>query len=188
MEGYLRSESDAIIAIRYLKDALKANMALCLDFEWDAHNHSLPLQLVQVAVGGCGPYVFDTQHVRNLLRLESFGSLLGRSAPIKVLHDARADTVTLKSNLSADFAFAPLFDTQVAHRVLTGEFNDARGLDYVLKHWLGVHIEKKSALVKTFMRTPGAWAKRPLPQEMIIYAADDVRHLAKLYEAMRAKA
>jgi helicase MOV-10 len=154
--NYHTTASGAAGAMRRVMSALDDNpaLAVCLDFEWDSHAAGLPLQLVQVAVEGCGVHVFDAKLVHNVLSLADLSSVMQRSSVVKVLHDARADTFTLRRNLGSEsFAFASLFNTQIAHLVLTGE--PTRSLDRVVNHWLGVGMEKGTKVVKKFMQTPG---------------------------------
>ena len=84
-----------------------------------------------------------------------------------IMHGAAYDLRLLRRDLNA--AATNLFDTQVAAALL-GE--DATGLQALLERHLGVRLNKK------FQRAD--WAARPLSREMIDYAADDTRHLARL--------
>lgn len=69
-----------------------------------------------------------------------------------------------------------LFDTQTAAS-LVGE--PAVGLAALLQKYCGVSLSKK------FQRAD--WAKRPLPPEMVEYAADDTRYLPALADIMRKR-
>ena len=102
---------------------------------------------------------------------------------IVVLHGARSDRIALER---IGVRITNLFDTQVAHEVLTGE--QSCGLARVLKHWLNVGITKDSPEMKKFMAQPGGWADRPLPPYVIEYAANDVKYLPQLYDKMVAEA
>ncbi|KAK3267242.1 hypothetical protein CYMTET_24188 [Cymbomonas tetramitiformis] len=184
---YHTTKSSVMEAMQSVATSLERNsaLALCLDFEWDSHASEKPMQLLQVATEDGCIHVFDAKHVPEFPAL--FNRLfLQSSSMVKVLHDARADTLMLRSNLSEGFAFAPLYDTQVAHAVLTG--HPERSLAQVLKHWLGIDIKKRTKRVNDFLRTPGKWSERPLPQYIIDYAAEDVVHLPRLYSTQMEEA
>jgi len=63
------------------------------------------------------------------------------------------------------------FDTELACRFLG---NEGTGLEAVLKKYLDISLNKK------YQKKD--WSQRPLPQEMIDYAAEDVIHLFSLAE------
>lgn len=194
--AYHQDEPAAAAAVERLAAQLAAHpeRALCLDFEWDSHQSELPLSLVQAAVlpGDVSPedvHLFDGVLAFDVVRAFLMAQLASPSSDkvVKVLHDARGDTRALKSNLQPTFEFRNLFDTQVAHQVLTSESES--GLGAVIKYWLpGTEIKKKEPNVKRFMRTPGNWTTRPLPLYILEYAADDVRHLPALYVKMKEDA
>ena len=69
-----------------------------------------------------------------------------------------------------------LFDTQIAAAIV-GE--KALGLAALLESRLGISLAKK------YQRAD--WAQRPLPEEMLDYAANDTRYLMKLADIMTAE-
>ena len=101
----------------------------------------------------------------------TLGPVLGDPGRRVIMHGASYDLRLLRRDLRA--GVANLFDTQVAAE-LAGE--PAVGLQALLKRHLGVEVSKK------YQRAD--WAKRPLPAEMIEYAAGDTRHLHRLATAM----
>ena len=84
-----------------------------------------------------------------------------------VMHGAAYDLRLLSRDLG--ITVAGLADTQVAASLLGAS---ATGLQALLERHLGIRVSKK------FQRAD--WAKRPLPREMIDYAAGDTRHLHRL--------
>lgn len=90
-----------------------------------------------------------------------------------VMHGADFDLRLLDRDL--DLHVSGLFDTQAAASLL-GE--PALGLDSLLDEHLGVELSKK--------HQRSDWARRPLPAEMLRYAADDTRHLLELADVLRA--
>jgi len=87
----------------------------------------------------------------------------------KVFHSARQDLeIFYCLNLSVPDT---LFDTQIAAALLG--YGEQIGYASLVKQLLNVELDKS--------QTRTDWLKRPLTQKQITYAADDVRHLAKLY-------
>jgi ribonuclease D len=99
-----------------------------------------------------------------------FAQLAGRSQ-VKILHAARQDLEVLGLSSGAPPA-GPIFDTQIAAGLLGLPAQIGYG-DLVFRR-LGV------ALTKGHARTD--WTRRPLSDEQLAYAADDVRYLVPLYE------
>jgi ribonuclease D len=89
-----------------------------------------------------------------------------------VLHDADFDLRLL----ARDFAIGVrgLFDTKIAAQFV-GE--QAVGLAGLVEKHLGIRLEKKHQRAD--------WAQRPLPTEMLEYAAEDTRYLPALRDALR---
>lgn len=88
-----------------------------------------------------------------------------------VMHGADFDLRLLDRDL--DIRLKGLFDTQVAAS-LVGE--KAIGLASLLEKHLGVRLSKK--------HQKADWAQRPLPQELLRYAATDTRHLLELADLL----
>jgi ribonuclease D len=101
-----------------------------------------------------------------------FAFLLAGPA-LKVLHSAGQD-LELFVQRGGDCP-RPLFDTQVAAALLG--HGEQLGYAALVERRLGVAVDK------SLSRTD--WSKRPLPEAALAYAADDVRHLAALYPALR---
>jgi ribonuclease D len=89
-----------------------------------------------------------------------------------VLHDADYDLRLLARDY--DISIARLFDTKLAAQFL-GE--PAIGLAGLVEKYLGVRLDKKHQRAD--------WAQRPLPRELLEYAADDTRHLPSLRDRLR---
>ena len=88
-----------------------------------------------------------------------------------LLHGGDYDLRLLDRDL--DLHPVKLFDTQTAAALL-GE--PSLGLAALLKKYLDVHVSKK------YQRAD--WAQRPLPDEMLDYAASDTRHLHELADLL----
>jgi ribonuclease D len=92
----------------------------------------------------------------------------------KVFHGADYDIRSLYRDFKIEVN--GLFDTQLACRFLGMA---ETSLEAVLKRWFHVNLKKK------FQRKD--WSKRPLPDEMIAYAAEDARYLLPLAQKLKSK-
>ncbi len=132
------------------------------------HRYSDRLCLVQVTTAD-GTFIVDP------LAFDPSGTLRGPledPAVEVVMHGADFDLRLLDRDLG--IRLRGLFDTQVAASLL-GE--SALGLQALLESRLGVSLSKK------YQRAD--WAERPLKDQMLEYAADDTRHLARLADLLR---
>lgn len=108
------------------------------------------------------------------LALDDLGGIadvLGDPDRETVFHDADYDLRLLDRDFGVKVR--GLFDTKIAAQFV-GE--PALGLASVLKKHVGVVLEKKHQRAD--------WARRPLPREMLEYAATDTRHLPALRDAL----
>ncbi len=104
----------------------------------------------------------------------TLGAVLADPAIEVVFHDADYDLRILDRDYG--FHARRLFDTRVAAQLL-GE--PAVGLAALLEKHVGVAVDKK------YQRAD--WSRRPLPPEMLEYAATDTSHLLALRERLRAE-
>ena len=91
--------------------------------------------------------------------------LLARACITKIFHAVRQDLEILKQDLG--IIPSPIFDTQIAATLLG--LGEQLSYAHLVNHFLRVQIDKGQS------RTD--WELRPLAQEQISYAADDVRYL-----------
>src|SRR3954469_4863071 len=103
---------------------------------------------------------------------EALAPLLADSAVLKVMHSASEDLVALKH--ACGVVPAPLFDTQIA-AALAG-IGAGVGYQRLVQDTLGVALPKGE--------TRSDWLRRPLSPSQLEYAADDVRHLFALHDAL----
>ena len=113
-------------------------------------------------------FVIDTLAVADLSAL---APILQTTETETVFHDADYDLRLL----ARDFGLrvGRLFDTKIAAQFL-GE--PAIGLGALVEKHLGIVLEKKHQRAD--------WAQRPLPPDMLAYAAEDTRHLPRLRDAL----
>jgi len=106
--------------------------------------------------------------------LQPLGTLLADENIEVVFHDADYDLRIL--NRDYGFAARNVFDTRIAAQ-LAGE--ESVGLGGLLAKYFEVAVNKK------FQRAD--WSRRPLPDEMVAYAADDTRYLLPLRDLLQTK-
>lgn len=108
------------------------------------------------------------------LDLAAFGRLLADTRVRKVFHGADYDLRIL--NRDFGFTIQNVFDTMVSAQLLGYE---AVGLAALLKRHFNADLDKSHQRAN--------WAMRPLPKEMLEYAATDTRHLIELSVKLEAE-
>ncbi|WP_394753514.1 ribonuclease D [Crenothrix sp.] len=94
---------------------------------------------------------------------------------VKVFHSCRQD-LEIFHQITGKLP-SPVFDTQVAAPLLG--FQDNPGYAMLVSSFLNVNLNKA--------HTRADWSKRPLTEEQIQYAADDVIYLCQIYQVMTQK-
>jgi ribonuclease D len=157
--------------LQSLAEELEAETAFGVDLEADSMYHfQEKVCLLQIASAKRN-VVVDTIALTDLSPLKT----AFRSADIrKVFHGADYDVRCLYRDF--DIRVSNLFDTQCACRFLG--FKET-SLESVLKQIFGVALDKK------YQRKD--WSRRPLPKEMLAYAATDVCYLLPLALALEAE-
>jgi len=147
-------------------DTLRSSPILALDTEFMREKtYFAQFCLIQIATER-EIFIIDPLSVGNLQPLIE---LLYDTNIVKILHAARQD-LELFYDLEGRVP-APIFDTQIAATVLG--FADQIGYANLVHKILGVQLDKSHA------RTD--WSTRPLSEQQLSYAADDVRYLIQLY-------
>ena len=163
----IRLISDAA-SLPELGEGLTGESRLAVDLEAAGfHRYSDQVCLLQVSS-------VDQNFVVDTLAVDPSDVLRGpleSPAVTVLLHGGDYDLRLLDRDL--DLHPVKLFDTQTAAGFV-GE--PSLGLAALLKKYLGVHVSKK------YQRAD--WAKRPLPDEMLDYAASDTRHLHELADLL----
>jgi ribonuclease D len=148
---------------------LKKQRIIGVDLEADSMYHfKEKVCLIQIATQHATA-VIDPLQIKNLSALKP---VFGHGDIQKVFHGADYDVRSLYRDFKININ--NLFDTELACRFLG--FRES-GLDAVLTKRYDVHLNKK------YQRKD--WSKRPLPEEMIDYAAADVRYLIPLAKSLQ---
>jgi ribonuclease D len=141
---------------------------VAVDLEADSMFHyQEKVCLIQMAANGHN-VVIDPLEVRDLSPLRP---LFADETVRKVFHGADYDVRSLYRDF--DITINNLFDTQLASMYMGYK---ETGLESVVAHRYGVELNKK------FQKKD--WSQRPLPDEMIAYAASDVVFLISLAKAL----
>lgn len=154
-----------------LVDRLKNETAIGVDVEADSMYHfKEKVCLIQMATARIN-VVIDPLVIKDLSALKP----IFKSKKIqKIFHGADYDVRSLYRDFK--ISINNLFDTELASRFMG--FSET-GLEAVLKKRFAISLDKK------FQRKD--WSKRPLPREMIDYAAEDARHLLPLSRDLTAE-
>ncbi|MGY8814934.1 MAG: ribonuclease D [Gammaproteobacteria bacterium] len=145
---------------------------IALDTEFERVNTYYPeLCLLQLSNGNKVGMVDPLADID----LEPVYQLLYDKSRTKVFHAARQD-LELFYHLKGCLP-VPLFDTQIAATLLG--YDSQIGYANLVKEVLDIELSK------TESRTN--WKRRPLSDNQLMYAADDVIYLAKIYEEFLAK-
>jgi ribonuclease D len=163
---------DTPAALSELCTRLRGNPWLALDTEFLREKTYYPrLCLLQVATPELVACI-------DPLALEDLSPLLDviyQAGITKVLHAARQDMEIffhLRNTLPS-----PVFDTQIAALLLG--FPDQIGYASLVKETLGIELEK--------LHSRTDWSRRPLSDEQLHYAAEDVFYLAQVYPYLVGK-
>jgi ribonuclease D len=107
--------------------------------------------------------------------LAPLAELLVKDSLLKVFHSSSQDLEILYQKFGQ--VPTPVFDTQLAAAVLG--YNQQISYADLVQQVTGVELEKK--------HTRANWMRRPLSQEELDYAMDDVRYLMSVYETLNEK-
>jgi ribonuclease D len=154
-------------SLRSLCQQLRDSDRIALDTEFVGEGRFVPrLELIQVATGDlCA--VID---VPALGAITELAEALGDQRILKVFHAGRQDLELLSAHTGA--LPVPFFDTQVA----------AAMVGYGLQAAYGQLVQKITGKKLDKSHTYTNWSQRPLTQEQINYALEDVQFLFPIHE------
>jgi ribonuclease D len=157
-------------ALDALRETLATQIAIAVDTEADSlYSYFEKVCLLQFSTRAAD-YIVDPLAVS----IETLAPIFADARIEKVFHAAEYDVLCLKRD--ARFAFANIFDTMIAARIL-GWKNI--GLGNTLQERFGVALNKK------FQRAD--WGHRPLSAEQIAYAREDTHYLLALRDLQLAE-
>jgi ribonuclease D len=168
-DGFQFIDSDR--AFQRLMKRLAGAKRIACDLEADSmYHYREKVCLIQLAAGA-EVFLVDPFTIEDPAE---FCRILASPQVRKVFHGADYDVRSLYRDFRAEIT--NLFDTQIAVRFLG---IDETGLESVLDRFFHLKLDKK------FQKKD--WSRRPLPEEMIAYAAGDVAHLLPLADILEKK-
>lgn len=165
---------DTAAGVREVCEILSKREVVTLDTEFERTVTYWPkLCLIQLAGEG-DDEVFIIDPLAPGMDLKPFFDLCANEKVLKVLHAGRQDFEIFLHESGA--LPHPVFDTQVAAMVCG--FGDSVGYDALARSLANVHIDKSSRFAD--------WARRPLSNKQLDYAAGDVTHLRIVHGELTA--
>ncbi len=162
---------DTFDSLKNLARTIDKEKTIGVDLEADSMYHfKEKVCLIQMAAPDINA-VIDPLMVKDLSPLKP---IFKRRGVRKIFHGADYDVRSLYRDF--DITINNLFDTELASRFLG---YSETGLEAVLKNKFDVALDKK------FQRKD--WSRRPLPQEMMSYAAQDARYLLPLAQILTSE-
>ncbi len=166
--SYHLIDSDAALAD--FVPILRRAGRIAVDLEADSMYHFREkVCLIQIGANGTNAVIDPL----NVTGLESLRPVFADPAVEKIFHGADYDVRSLYRDFGIEID--NLFDTQIACRFLGMR---ETGLEAAVSGLFGVSLDKK------YQKKD--WSRRPLPPEMIDYAAHDVIHLVPLADRLKA--
>jgi ribonuclease D len=165
---YLNTDRELARLLEHLRQQDPDKVALDLESEHNLHSYGIHISLIQL-YDGKSVALIDVLAIRDrsLLRL-----LLEDTPWIKVMFDASGDLATIRTAL--DLTIRPIFDLAVAARLLGRPGS------------LSKLVSPESPVSKSRFQKAN-WMKRPIPADMLEYAAGDVLPLLDLADSLLAE-
>jgi ribonuclease D len=149
-------------------DNFENTAILSIDTEYDSFRYFREiLCLIQIHANET-TYIFDPL---GKLNLSFLGKFFNDEAIVKILHAADNDIRLLKRDYQFDFQ--NIFDTHRAALILGLH---QLSLEKMISHFLDTDLKKSKKMQRS------RWDKRPLTDEQLLYAMQDVTFLPALYE------
>ena len=162
---------DTEASLRAATERLEGAAAVAIDTEADSFYHYFhKCCLIQVSDGEA-VYLIDPLALR---ALEPLGTIMAARGITKILHAAEQDVLYLRRDYG--FQLVPLFDTMIAAQLLG---LPSVGLAGLLERFLGLKMDKGPQR--------DDWSRRPLSERQKTYAGEDVLHLIRLRDLLRAE-
>lgn len=164
---------DSPSRLKRAAEDIRKSLVLGIDTEYDSFRYFREkLCLIQIHAGDT-TYIFDPLADFDLSFL---GEVFRQRQKIKVLHAADNDIRLLRRDYSFDFE--NIFDTHRAALMLGFK---QLSLEKMIAEFVGVNLAKNKKMQRS------RWDNRPLLEDQLSYAAQDVAYLAGLYERQLAQ-
>ena len=153
--------------VDFLVHSLENKTILGIDTEFDWRTTYFPiLSLIQIATKN-KIFIIDCLKCKNLKKLKK---ILEDQGKLIIFHSSRSDTTVLYTNLK--LKVKNVYDIQAAEKIISG--GDTKNYSSIVKKYFNFSLIKSE--------TNSNWLKRPLSDDQIEYAADDVNFLIEIYK------
>lgn len=154
----------------FLIDSLNEQDIIAVDTEFDWRNTYFPkLCLLQIA-SKSKILLIDCLQSESLNFLKK---ILENENKLIILHASRSDTTVLFTNLN--IKVKNTFDIQIAEKYISN--GDLKNYATIVNKYFHINLKKTE--------TNSNWLKRPLSEDQLNYAADDVNYLLEIYEKQK---
>jgi len=151
-------------------EKIKNQNILGLDTEFDWRSTYLPvLSLLQISTSK-NIFIVDFLNFKKVKKLKE---ILEDKNILKVLHSSRSDSTVMSNCL--DIFINNVFDVQQAEKLISN--GEIFNYGYLVKKYFGIQLEKSE--------TNSNWLKRPLSDDQMKYASDDVNYLMEIFNAQK---
>ena len=158
----IESEEDE----EFVRESLEEEKYIGLDTEFNWRNTYFPeLSLLQISTSS-KILLIDCLKFK---KLEFLNRVLEDKAKTIIMHSSRSDTTVLNTNLN--IKLNNCFDIQIAEKYING--GAIKNYGFIVFKYCGYKLDKSE--------TNSNWLKRPLTNEQLKYAADDVNFLIPIY-------
>ncbi len=149
---------------------------ISLDTEFQrVHTYRPILSIVQIKEQNKEPVIYDVLNIKNdTEQIQYLISLLKDENNIKIIHASKQDMEAVYARFH--IVMKNIFDTQVGANYLG--FGNEIGYKDAVK----IFCDKEIIKEKTIQNSK--WLKRPLSEEQIFYAKQDVLYLEQIYHSM----
>ncbi len=161
---------DSEIKFIEILEEISEEKIIGIDTEFDWRNTYYPkLSLLQISTNK-KIFLIDCLKINSLSKLQY---ILEDKDIVKVFHAVRSDITVL--SCSSGLKVFNCFDVQIAEKFLSKD--DLKSYKKIVLKYLGLNIDKSE--------TNSNWMRRPFTKNQIIYAANDVRFLIKIYKKQK---
>jgi ribonuclease D len=159
--------------LQHAIDDFKRVKVLSIDTEYDSFRYFKEILCLIQIHANTTTYVFDPL---NNLDFSFLGKYFSNQHIVKILHAADNDIRLLKRDYKFDFK--NIFDTHRAALLLGFK---QLSLEKMITQFVGVELKKSKKIQRS------RWDNRPLTEEQLYYAVQDVIYLPTLYEKQAAE-
>ena len=147
-------------------------IAIDTEFIWKDTYYPI-LSLIQIS-SPTHIFIFD---ILKLERSERLKNVFSNKDITKVFHSMRGDISILNHFYRENFV--NVYDTQIAESLIQNNENNQIGYKNLVSYYFPKNLEKNE--------TNSNWLRRPLTDNQIIYAADDVKYLLQIKRIQEKK-